>query len=207
MQCYSNANETYGSSNPLTPIEERNIFDYFYGNINKGIISLFSKDNLLRFIEERLCLSMISKQQDINFYIQIGTFSYYGSSHVILYDKNMINAKKRWLIRSFYSCVENGYCPDAYDKSLRDMSKHNSNLTITQDPKCNRIEDLGSQPDSSYRPIAFINFADFFKLYLVLIGFVLIIFIIEYLIPLYFMIRIIFDSDYYIERYIQRLHF
>lgn len=177
FDCFYYSSIYFGKSNPIVPINLQKLEQYLKENFDRHLISIFASSSFYSLLTYTFCrVGLLKKRQ--NFYVHSSSLTYYETSSVLVYNKYLMDEKKRWLIKRSYSCIENGYCRLAYGRTLRIFHRTYNDIKLT-DGQCNHIRDSSLQARSSYHPIAFPNIVDILTWTLSLSSFATTVFLIE----------------------------
>uniref|UniRef100_T1K946 Uncharacterized protein n=1 Tax=Tetranychus urticae TaxID=32264 RepID=T1K946_TETUR len=123
------------------------------------------------------CNLMINVKKNTNFYVDISNRRYFDTLRFLVYHKFIEKSKKRFLQRAAYSCLEMGYCFDAFDWAISKVAVKRVKFYKTN-AQCEDYEQVKTHP-IAYHPIAFITIEDLLYLFAFLLGLSCFIFIIE----------------------------
>uniref|UniRef100_T1JRS4 Uncharacterized protein n=1 Tax=Tetranychus urticae TaxID=32264 RepID=T1JRS4_TETUR len=153
-------------SNRIDTVTIEKFSSYFQDHLFDDRIVRFGSVNSIEGYIRIFCNLMINVKKTDNFYIHVSNQRYFNTLRLLVYHKFIEKSKKKFLQRVIYSCVEMGYCFDAFDRAVRAVLEKRSALYKTC-AQCKLYEQIESYP-MSFHPIAFITIKDLLYLFVLL---------------------------------------
>uniref|UniRef100_T1JTQ6 Uncharacterized protein n=1 Tax=Tetranychus urticae TaxID=32264 RepID=T1JTQ6_TETUR len=153
--------------------------NYLYDHLSDERIVAFDSSRTLKTSTKVFCNLMTNVKKSTNFYVNDVNRHYFDTLHFMAYYKHIEKHKKRFLQRAAYSCLEMGYCFNAFDRAFSKVAAKRITFYKTN-AQCESYKQIKSYP-VLYHPIAFITIQDLIHLLAFLLILSCLVYIIELL--------------------------
>uniref|UniRef100_T1JRV5 Uncharacterized protein n=1 Tax=Tetranychus urticae TaxID=32264 RepID=T1JRV5_TETUR len=154
-------------SSRINTVEVDKVFSYIHEHLFDDRIVFFETVNAIENQKRIFCNFMINIKNNDNFYIHVSNQRYFNTIRLLVYHKFIEKSKKVFLQRATYSCIEMGFCLDAFDRALGAVIEKRVKFYKTC-AQCKRYKQIESYP-VAYHSIAFITIKDLLYLFVLLV--------------------------------------
>uniref|UniRef100_T1JRS5 Uncharacterized protein n=1 Tax=Tetranychus urticae TaxID=32264 RepID=T1JRS5_TETUR len=118
LYCARKLTDDSSSSSRINTVEVDKVFSYIHEHLFDDRIVFFVTVNAIKNQKRIFCNFMINIKNNDNFYIDVSNQRYFNTIRLLVYHKFIEKSKKKFLQRATYSCVEMGFCLDAFDRAF-----------------------------------------------------------------------------------------